>query len=671
MIRVAVLVFFLASSAGAEGFRWRGVLEGFYGQPWTWKKRGEMVDWMAACHDNLFVLAPKDEELQRKRWREPLPPEYLQELSALQKRGAQRGVTLAWELSPLGARLSDETDVAAAVAKFRSVLATGTRKLVIAFDDTELDYRHIDFANNVLEALSPDFPDLEMTFVPAVYWGKAAPSKYLGRVAALLDPRFIVAWTGPGIISETITAEDGRRFRDYIKHRTVLGDNYPVQDRLLDSGPLYLGPLLGREAGLVDSQEGFLSNASPLAEASKVPLQTAADFARDPARYNPEKSWRKALEDNDIPEWLAAECATSWISDPPPNWLERLSLSSALIRVRNAREAREFQGRLSRSFFKTTAELQPWADCLADRSRLISQTLVGKREHTYGGSSDGAVVSNLDLDRFLLGQAQFRLQGCPDQASGDVDSSLRRLAGSDGFIATAAPNEWARQLAPWFDVLAQSARRALHSIDHPGGSLIPDSIWRWRTRLRFLPLLTSRALLESHLDQTERLWKTPGDESRPLGWLGVWLWAERWVKPSAFPVVLSQQLQRYRENQHAAPLERSFIFLENFPTMIRRGAGARMIVETGPWLDKVALYGRLGRLSLEYAGRIRAGGKLTEKEKAEWDHLRLRQASANGLELAARLKFTLDDFVRWRRIPKSRRPPRFKVEWPADPGKLL
>src|SRR5262249_54130228 len=162
--------------------------------------RGEMVDWMGEHGLNLLVIAAKNDPAQRARWREPLSADYKRELETLKERGAKRSVSIAWTLSPLGANASAPDDLSAAGSKFRSVLAPGLRQLAIAFDDTEPDPRHVDFANAVMATLAKDYPDLEMTFVPAVYWSQAAPSAYLDRVANALDPRFRVGWTGPGVL---------------------------------------------------------------------------------------------------------------------------------------------------------------------------------------------------------------------------------------------------------------------------------------------------------------------------------------------------------------------------------------------------------------------------------------------------------------------------------------
>ena len=48
-----------------------GVIEGFYGQPWSRLERLELFDWMEIAHLNAYLYAPKDDLKLRARWREP------------------------------------------------------------------------------------------------------------------------------------------------------------------------------------------------------------------------------------------------------------------------------------------------------------------------------------------------------------------------------------------------------------------------------------------------------------------------------------------------------------------------------------------------------------------------------------------------------------------------
>jgi protein O-GlcNAcase/histone acetyltransferase len=48
-----------------------GVIEGFYGPPWSQAERFELFDWMAGWGLNTYLYAPKDDLKHRAIWREP------------------------------------------------------------------------------------------------------------------------------------------------------------------------------------------------------------------------------------------------------------------------------------------------------------------------------------------------------------------------------------------------------------------------------------------------------------------------------------------------------------------------------------------------------------------------------------------------------------------------
>ncbi|MFN5650073.1 MAG: beta-N-acetylglucosaminidase domain-containing protein, partial [Actinomycetes bacterium] len=51
-----------------------GVIEGFYGDPWTTAERLECIDVLAANGGDTYVWAPKSEPRHRDRWEEPVTP---------------------------------------------------------------------------------------------------------------------------------------------------------------------------------------------------------------------------------------------------------------------------------------------------------------------------------------------------------------------------------------------------------------------------------------------------------------------------------------------------------------------------------------------------------------------------------------------------------------------
>src|SRR4051795_798725 len=123
-----------------SGLAWRGVVEGFYGEPWshddrlTWFERG------GAIGLDHYLYAPKDDPWHRDRWREPYPESRLAELSTLNVAAAERGVRFVYAISPgLSMRYDDDAEHDALAAKCRQLLDAGIRSFALLFDDVPME----------------------------------------------------------------------------------------------------------------------------------------------------------------------------------------------------------------------------------------------------------------------------------------------------------------------------------------------------------------------------------------------------------------------------------------------------------------------------------------------------------------------------------------------------
>jgi hypothetical protein len=104
-----------------------------------------------------------------------------------------------------------------------------------------------------------------------------------------------IMWTGSFVFSDEITVDLARRFREFVGRPLILWDNYPVNDILL-TRELFLGPYLGRQAGLETVLDGVVLNTMLQPEASKVALWTAGKLFDDGACYHPHLAWEEGLE---------------------------------------------------------------------------------------------------------------------------------------------------------------------------------------------------------------------------------------------------------------------------------------------------------------------------------------------------------------------------------------
>ena len=76
----------------------RGVVEGFYGNPWSHTDRLRQFDFYGKNKLNVYIYGPKDDPYHRNQWREPYPEAEAARISELAKAAAQN-TTLAFALS--------------------------------------------------------------------------------------------------------------------------------------------------------------------------------------------------------------------------------------------------------------------------------------------------------------------------------------------------------------------------------------------------------------------------------------------------------------------------------------------------------------------------------------------------------------------------------------------
>jgi hyaluronoglucosaminidase len=288
-------------------FAHRGVVEGFYGPPWSHRDRLFMLERMGRWGMNRYLYAPKDDPLQRREWRTPYPEQTLEEFRELVACGEAHGVRVGFAVSPgVSISYASADDRHALADKFESLQATGARLLSLALDDVPSELQHaadrkrfesLAHAHTALsqELLAGFAPETSFVFVPTDYLGRE-PSAYLEVLGAELPAEVEVAWTGRTIVSPDIRSDEAAPRAQALGRKLLIWDNVPVSD-----GPmrpmLHLGPYGGRDPGLVAHCSGVLLNPMQHAHASAVALHTAARWLDDPASYDPGTAWRAALEE--------------------------------------------------------------------------------------------------------------------------------------------------------------------------------------------------------------------------------------------------------------------------------------------------------------------------------------------------------------------------------------
>ena len=300
-------------------FAIRGGEESFYGDPWPQADALHQIDFLAAHKMNTLLYTPaNDARTVGGLWRSPYPPDQLAQLAQLVAHAQANHVDFMYRIDPeaptdpqAGICHSDPNDLQALLARYEQLWSIGIRTISVGWDDTGGQFvcagdtaefgadvsppaaAQASVVNYIYTNFVLTHPGATLITVSSQYAGDAA-SVYRSRFSSLIPPQVHVFWTGPQVISPTISRADlDQASQAFGGRRLLIFDNYPVNDY----SPLqqHLGPLVGRDPHLAGAAEGIMANEMRQEEPSLIPLFTIADFAWNAAAYDPQRSWANAL----------------------------------------------------------------------------------------------------------------------------------------------------------------------------------------------------------------------------------------------------------------------------------------------------------------------------------------------------------------------------------------
>ena len=299
-----------------------GVIEGFYGQPWSRAERLDLFDRMAAWGLNTFYYAPKDDLHHRTIWREPYPGDMAIEIGALVRACAGRGLRFVYGIGPgLDIRYGDDGEIERLRARFEQMLALGCRHFSLLFDDIPERVDAVEsgpdgsiasaqcrVVNAMFAWLRERQPEGRLIFCPTPYCGRMANAGvggagYLETVGRELLSGIDVAWTGPEIISRDITVQHVRDVARVLGRKPVIWDNLHAND--YDGRRFFCGPFSGRPLELRGEVSGILLNPNSEYPLNYVPVRSFARFIQETgqktAAWHPRAAYLAAMQ-----EWLAS-----------------------------------------------------------------------------------------------------------------------------------------------------------------------------------------------------------------------------------------------------------------------------------------------------------------------------------------------------------------------------
>lgn len=282
----------------------RGVVEGFYGTPWSHQVRMSLIDFYGKFKMNTYLYGPKDDPFHScPNWRLPYPEKEAQNIKELVEACKRNRVDFVWAIHPGQDIKWNEEDYQNLVNKFNWMYDLGVRDFAIFFDDISGEGTNPEKQTELLNRLTDEFVKVKgdvspLTVCPTDYsklWANPTPQGSLAIYGNTLNPDIKIFWTGDVVCSD-LTPETMEWINSRIKRPAYYWWNYPVQDYVRNF--ILQGPAYGLDTSLTkDDVCGVISNPMEHGEASKLALYGVADYAWNIANYNPIDNWERGLNE--------------------------------------------------------------------------------------------------------------------------------------------------------------------------------------------------------------------------------------------------------------------------------------------------------------------------------------------------------------------------------------
>lgn len=261
---------------------------------------------------NTYMYAPKDDLKHRVLWGELYPDDEAARFKWMVESCGDLNLNFIYAISPgLDITYSSDDDLDCLKQKCQQLSAVGCRSFAILFDDipnkmcAEDERIYGSFAeaqaaitNELYSFLEAALGCRSLLFCPTIYCERMADfkieeSRYLRELGEKLADGIKFFWTGPEVISQTISAESARALAKVIGRKPVIWDNLYAND--YDYRRIFLGPYAGRPEELIDEVDGILINPNCQFEANYIPLRTFVAYQSADKEWNPRKAYRQAL----------------------------------------------------------------------------------------------------------------------------------------------------------------------------------------------------------------------------------------------------------------------------------------------------------------------------------------------------------------------------------------
>lgn len=280
--------------------RYRGVVEGFYGTPWSHQARLSQLEFYGKNKMNTYIYGPKDDPYHSApNWRLPYPAKEAAQLQELVTVANNNEVDFVWAIHPGQDIKWNQQDRDILLAKFEKMYQLGVRSFAVFFDDISGEGTNPQKQAELLNYIDENFVQVKQDVTPLIMcpteynksWSNPK-GNYLTTLGEKLNPSTQIMWTGDRVVSD-ITRDGISWINERIKRPAYIWWNFPVSDYVRDH--LLLGPVYGNDTTISGQMSGFVTNPMEHAEASKIAIYSVASYAWNPTKYDTWQTWKDAI----------------------------------------------------------------------------------------------------------------------------------------------------------------------------------------------------------------------------------------------------------------------------------------------------------------------------------------------------------------------------------------
>ena len=284
---------------------YRGVVEGYYGIPWSTKARLAQLDFYGRNKLNTYIYAPKDDPYHHGAGcYEPYPADKAAELKKVVEHARKNHVRFFWAIHPANtidwSNQNGAPHMDKLCAKLQQLYDLGVRDFGVFVDDSNGEIgkasRQIQLCNYIQQNFIRQHPEAnqELIMCPTGYnrgWTNEGVLREMGNG---LPKDIFMMWTGNTVVHD-ITLEGQKWVNQFLKSPTFVWWNWPCNDFRRDRLSMGRTYGLGTESEMKKQLSGFVANPMEHAEAGKVGLFGVADYTWNISRFDSNTSWRAGI----------------------------------------------------------------------------------------------------------------------------------------------------------------------------------------------------------------------------------------------------------------------------------------------------------------------------------------------------------------------------------------